>query len=260
MASEAQLRQPRWLTTVPMPLRPLLKVERAEPGAATVAMEPQPWMGSTIAAAALLADDALGLAVTGAMPLGWLAVTVELTIDVIGRVPEAPATLVARAEVRHADGGGGFGTGTIADDSGHEFASASLRSIAARKLDPDQSFAEDSVADFVAPEPGEALRAVPTLGNGSGHVHGGVIAIAGIGAAARALRPLETTGIRIFYARPIPADGRDLRIEPTAVHRGRRAGLAQVEVGSAVDDLVAAWLTVTAVGKATTSNQGGSDE
>jgi acyl-coenzyme A thioesterase PaaI-like protein len=217
-------------------------------------------MGSTIAAAALLADDALGLATTGAMPLGSLAVSVELTIDAVGPVPDAPTTLVARAEARTVDSDGGVGTGTIADGSGREFALVSVRSIQSRKLDTDQIFTEAASDDFVPPPLAEPLRGTPALANGSGLVHGGVIAIAGIGAAEQALQPLVTTGVRIFYARPIPADGREIRTGSTAVHRGRRAGLAHVEVGSVADDAVAAWLTVTAVGKATASNQGGSDD
>lgn len=260
MPAEVDLAQAHWLAAVPMPLRPLLRVEQVGPGEVTVTLEPQPWMGSTIAAAALLADDALGLAVGGTMPLGTLAVSAELTIDVVGPVPERPVALVARAVARYVDAEGGVGTGMIADDSGREFALVTLRSLRSRTLDPDQHSGRGESATFVPPAGTEPLSAVPGLANGSDVVHGGVTAIAGLAAAARALEPLTVVGARIFYVRPIPADERELEVETTVIHAGRRAGMAQVEVGPAADGSVAAWLTVSAIGKTSASNQGGTDE
>jgi acyl-coenzyme A thioesterase PaaI-like protein len=135
----------------------------------------------------------------------------------------------------------------------------SVRTIIGRKLDPDEAFAEVTAGEFVPPSAAQQLRAIPGLANSSGFVHGGVIAIAGIHAAERELGSLGTAGIRIFYARPISADGSELRIDPTVVHRGRRAGLARVEVRPAGGDQVAAWMMVAGVGKENASNQGGSD-
>jgi hypothetical protein len=152
----------------------------------------------------------------------------------------------------------GFGTGVVSDAAGHELALIAVRSLRSRNIDPEKS-GLDPAAEFKPPAVGGPLFADAAVANASGVVHGGVVAIAGVAAARRAVAPLEVVGARVFYARPIPAAGGEITTETVIVRHGRRAGLVHVAVIGPEGER-AAHLTATAVAKSAVSHQGGSNE
>lgn len=261
MAADAPAGQAGWVASVPMPLRSVLAVRRSDPGDAMVELSVRPWMGSTLAAAAILADDVLGLAATTKLPLGYLSLTAELTVDAVGPLGQGmPASLLAGARAVAIDSEAGTVTtsGTIEDGSG-----ASLVLISARSVIVERASGADPVegASTDAREPEETSvpsRALPYFSNPMQRVHGGVLAAIGATAAERALAPLPLTGLRIFFARPAPVDGKEIEAATDVLYSGRRSALARVSVGSR-PGAVSALVTASAVGE-TTDPQGGTDE
>jgi len=219
-----------------MPLRDrTLTVMCAEPGSSEVALSPRPWLtecGSvTLGGLALVADDALGIAIGGAMPPSCVPVSVQLHVE-LTEVPTPEAKIRAHGSSVHADGRGGVASGSVVDGrTRRTLALATLRSIIAEGASI-ESAGPDSVA---APEPD--ARAVqtanPFFANPIGIVHGGILMLAAERAAAQVhadRTPLSMTGT---FIRSVVADGSDLSCRVSDIHVGRRVTVTTVDVSRA---------------------------
>src|SRR5436309_15002547 len=117
-----------------MPLRDrVLTIVCAQPGSAEVSLNARPWLTRggpvTLGGLALVADDALGIAIGGAVPLSSVPIAVQFSVDLIQQpTPEAEIRALGRAV--QADHRGGVASGSVVDArTGQTLALATLRDL-----------------------------------------------------------------------------------------------------------------------------------
>jgi acyl-coenzyme A thioesterase PaaI-like protein len=211
-----------------------------------------PWMldgdgRPTLGAAALVADSAIGWAVSSMMPAGMAMVTAQLRIELTRAFRPGEATVRSRSTGKFADADVGFGSSDLLDGDDEIIGAGSLRAAPVHVRGREQAGAPldaDVGPGAVAATTAEALeehgavsgdgtgalsvRCQPHLSNSSGGVHGGVIALMAERAVRLAvasvadpdaLRPLD---LDIVYLRRLAADGSIVRAHAGVLLRSRR--------------------------------------
>ena len=222
----------------------------AEPGQARASMPTGPWLrgpGSRPSPAGLgvLLDDVLGQAVLSSRPAGLWAVTTELNIDVAAPLPVDGQEVTAAARPVLLDGAGGLAQAELQDAAGRCLALGTTWSRfiegvpdAVRNPPPlpdvnDRGQRLTELLDVLVDDAGGIeLPVRADLGNPRGVVHGGVLLCLAAMSAGQAMHgtELDIASVRVVYLRPAAGV---LRIEPTAIHRGRSLGVMRIDVSNA---------------------------
>ena len=186
----------------------------------------------------VLADNILGYAIIGSAPHGDWAVTTEMSVDVVGSLPEG-GVLRGEAELLDSDRSGGFAEGRIVDESRRVVARVRQRGRFVSGL---PAPASDRLSSPEAPFPRVVPRVTPdgttvdlevtaALTNPLGNLHGGVslwlAETMGSAALHQGNAALETASIHVTYLRPAPL-GSTVRVIAVPRHTGRSLGLADV--------------------------------
>jgi acyl-coenzyme A thioesterase PaaI-like protein len=189
----------------------------------------------------VLVDDVLGYAIIADLPEERWSVSVEITLDVVTRLP-AEGPVYADARRVHLDAMGGFATGRVVDGDGELIALTTQRgrSIPA----PPDLVVEGSwgaplhdgdLDRLLATRPDEPMVADEVLANEAGNLHGGVSMFLS-GLVAETVAPhLTLASLHISYARPVPIGAR-VTWRPHLRHRGR--SLAVVDVDGVVEERI----------------------
>jgi uncharacterized protein (TIGR00369 family) len=237
----------------------LLRVGAAErdgPGV-RAQMRTGPWMrgpdaGACAGSLGVFVDDLLGNALLAGRPEDYWPVSTELSIDLAGPLPADGSVLTGRGWPVSLEPGGGLSQGTVTDSSGALVATATTRERflpAPRALltgsgpDGTPPVPEDTVGPESAMallgavarrEDGAVILTVPgsdDFANPMGNTHGGILLcaaeIAGWLALHAAAGPLQTSSIRVVYARSVPVTD-TITYTAQVLHRGRTLGAAQV--------------------------------
>jgi uncharacterized protein (TIGR00369 family) len=231
-----------------------------------------PWStdldGSACAGAlGVLIDDVLGYAVVAARPPGHWAVSTEIHADFGRDLPGPGAQLLAESSAIALGPRGGLASGAVRTAAGELVATATERlqyvpgepgglseAGAVDRAHPDRGPDRRSLPELLgAVRSGTAvLRFTPaaSLANPVGNLHGGVLfaaaELAGRWALEPGAAPLVTSSVHLAFLRPLRLHA-EVRLEATAVHRGRTLGVAHV-VGTDPAGRVCALATVTGRG------------
>jgi uncharacterized protein (TIGR00369 family) len=240
-------------------------------------MRTGPWStdldGSPCAGAlGVLIDDVLGYAVVAARPPGHWAVSTEIHADFGQDLPRPDAQLRAESSAIALGPRGGLASGTVRTAAGELIATATERlqyvpgepgglsetgevEPAPVDADADQRSLPELLGAVRGGTAGTALlRFTPTtaLANPVANLHGGVLFAAaelvGRWALAPGAPPLVTSSVHLAFLRPLRLHA-EVRLEASAVHRGRALGVAHV-VATDPDGRVCALATVTGRGGA----------
>lgn len=220
-------------------------------------MRTGPWMrgwdsGSCAGSLGVFLDDLLGNALIEGRPENYWPVSTELSIDFAAPLPADGSVLSGRSWPVSVEPGGALGQGTVTDLSGTVIATATTRE---RYLPAPQSLpagpgpgsGPPAGDDPAGPESimallgavgrrdgGALILTVPGSGdfaNPMGNTHGGVLLCAAEIAGSLALHtettPLQTSSIRVAYARPVRVTD-TITYTAEVLHRGRTLGVAQV--------------------------------
>ncbi|MCW2909151.1 MAG: hypothetical protein JWL68_3940 [Actinomycetia bacterium] len=220
-------------------------------------MRTGPWMrgcnaGPCAGSLGVFLDDLLGNALLAGRPEDYWPVSTELSIDLAAPPPADGSVLTGQGWPVSLEPGGALGQGTVTDSTGAVIATATTR---ARYLPAPQNLpggpgpgsAPPSPDDPASPESTMALLgAVARHGDGAviltvpgsddfanpmGNTHGGILLCAAEIAGSLALHadasPLQTSSIRVIYARSVPATD-TITYTAEVLHRGRTLGVAQV--------------------------------
>ncbi|MCW2867850.1 MAG: hypothetical protein JWR20_2038 [Marmoricola sp.] len=204
-----------------------------------------PWLAGTGGSPALgslgvLVDNVLGYAIIAARPPGHWSVSTEISLDLLGRVPDDGSSLHAAGKVLHSDGAGGFATGEVVDDAGRLIAVCRQRGrFVPSGPDPDalrftlpQGVTDAmSLVGAVRRPTGLDLEVTEVLENPMHNLHGGIALCVADLAAGLALTdggpPLTTASIQMTYVRGVPG-GSTLAVDVEVEHRGRTLGAVEV--------------------------------
>lgn len=195
-------------------------------------------------------DDLLGNALLAGRPEDYWPVSTELSIELTAPLPVDGSVLTGEGWPVSLEPGGGLSQGTVTDRSGTLVATATTRerflpaprALLTAAADPpaapdDAAGPESAVALLGAltrHEDGAVIVTVPGSGdfaNPMGNTHGGILLCAAELAGSLALRagggPLQTSSIRVVYARSVPVTD-TITYTAQVLHRGRTLGAAQV--------------------------------
>jgi uncharacterized protein (TIGR00369 family) len=220
-------------------------------------MRTGPWMrgcnaGPCAGSLGVFLDDLLGNALLAGRPEDYWPVSTELSIDLVAPLPADGSVLTGRGWPVSLEPGGGLSQGAVTDSSGTLIATATTRE---RFLPAPRALLTGSGADGAAPAPDEEAGPESTMAllgavarreegavivtvpgsadfaNPMGNTHGGILLCAAEIAGSLALHaeasPLQTSSIRVVYARSVPATD-TITYTAEALHRGRTLGAAQV--------------------------------
>lgn len=220
-------------------------------------MRTGPWVrgqdaGTCAGSLGVFLDDLLGNALLAGRPEDYWPVSTELSIDLAGPLPADGSVLTGRGWPVSVEPGGGLSQGTVTDSSGTLVATATTRE---RFLPAPRALLTGSGPDDAPPVPedaagpqsalallgavarhqdGAVILTVPGSGdfaNPMGNTHGGILLcaaeIAGSLALHAAASPLQTSSIRVVYARSVPVTD-TITYTAEVLHRGRTLGAAQV--------------------------------
>jgi uncharacterized protein (TIGR00369 family) len=220
-------------------------------------MRTGPWMrgqdsGTCAGSLGVFLDDLLGNALLAGRPENYWPVSTELSIDLAVPPPADGSVLTGRGWPVSLEPGGGLSQGTVTDSAGTLIATATTRE---RFLPAPRALLTGSGADGVPPVPADEagpdsttalLGAVARRENGAvivtvpgsadfanpmGNTHGGILLCAAEIAGSLALHseasPLQTSSIRVVYARSVPVTDA-ITYTAEVLHRGRTLGAAQV--------------------------------
>ncbi|NMO91648.1 acyl-CoA thioesterase domain-containing protein [Actinomycetospora sp. TBRC 11914] len=208
-------------------------------------MPPHPTCGSGLGSALVLADVALGAAISSASPDSGVQ-TLRLQASTAGPRSVEGEMLHGECSQRTAAPASATSAGEIRTDRGRVVATVSCRCAvrpASRGGGTGEDAAPPPAAEFVedawsglglcAAHVDHVLPALPCLGNLSGVVQGGVVAAA-LAHAAEAELGLRSASasldLDVSYLRGVAADGSRLPLVVQIVHRGRRFGVARADV------------------------------
>jgi uncharacterized protein (TIGR00369 family) len=249
-------------TVVTTPLgRPeaLFRVGAAEKDGEVVRaqMRTGPWTrgwdsGSCAGSLGVFLDDLLGNALIEGRPENYWPVSTELSIDLAAPLPAGGSVLAGRSWPVSVEAGGALSQGTVTDGSGAVIATATTRE---RYLPAPQSLpggpgpgsgppAQDDpggpqstmalLGAVARREGGAVIMTVPgseDFANPMGNTHGGILLCASEIAGSLALDvdtgPLQTSSIRVVYARSVPVTD-TITYTAQVLYRGRTLGTAQV--------------------------------
>ena len=194
-------------------------------------------------AVAVLVDDALGYAITADLPRGRWSVSAEITLDLLRPLP-ASGLVSTEARLVHANGLGGFATGSVSDQEGRLLALCTQRGrfvTAPDDLVEEGAWGgpvrEGDLERLLAVRPDVPMPTSDVLANEAGSLHGGISMLCA-DLVAHHLRPdLVTASVHIAYTRGIPI-GAEVTWRTRVRHDGR--SLAVVDVDGVVADRVCA--------------------
>jgi uncharacterized protein (TIGR00369 family) len=194
-------------------------------------------------------DDLLGNALLAGRPEDYWPVSTELSIDLAAPPPADGSVLTGQGWPVSLEPGGALGQGTVTDSTGAVIATATTRAryLPAPQNLPGPGSVPPSPDDPASPESTMALLgAVARHGDGAviltvpgsddfanpmGNTHGGILLCAAEIAGSLALHadasPLQTSSIRVIYARSVPVT-ETIAYTAEVLHRGRTLGVAQV--------------------------------
>jgi uncharacterized protein (TIGR00369 family) len=226
-------------------------------------MRTGPWMrgcnaGPCAGSLGVFLDDLLGNALLAGRPEDYWPVSTELSIDLAAPPPADGSVLTGQGWPVSLEPGGALGQGTVTDSTGAVIATATTRARylpAPQNLPASRALLTGSGPDGVLPtlddaagpqstmallgavarrEEGAVIVTVPgsdDFANPMGNTHGGILLcaaeIAGSLALHTAASPLQTSSIRVIYARSVPATD-TITYTAEVLHRGRTLGVAQV--------------------------------
>jgi acyl-coenzyme A thioesterase PaaI-like protein len=219
-----------------MPLRAgVLTVVSAELGTAEVALSPRPWLiadgAVTLGGLALAADDALGMALTGALPRPSIGVAVQLNVELI-RKPTPGAEIRALGNVIQVDDRGGVASGSVVDGrTGHTLAIATLRNLVAEGASIDA--AQAAPAEVMEPTTETISTADPFFANPLGVIHGGILMILAERSASLAHPGRTPLALQGTFLRPVFANGLELHCRTSDIRTGRRLVATTADISGA---------------------------
>ncbi|MCW2778351.1 MAG: hypothetical protein JWN17_2076 [Frankiales bacterium] len=211
-----------------------------------------PWLRSPagrpgLGALGVLVDNVLGRAIMGQGQDAPWSVSLEIGIDLVGRLPLDGSVLSAVGVAQERDARGGLATAEVRDASGAVVALARQRGFSVpRPTEPPGGLetgpaVDVSSDDLLALLGGRLQRgtagavlvmeADPRVTNPLGNLHGGISLCAVEQVAAACLdgppSPLHPVSVQVTYVRPVPS-GAQVAFTAQALHRGRSVGLVHV--------------------------------
>jgi uncharacterized protein (TIGR00369 family) len=197
-------------------------------------------------ALAILADTALGQAISTSLAPGWAnIVTTHLHMEMLRPLPEEPCDFDIEARTTWLEDRFGLADGDIHSSDGSRVARVTIGSLVLGADDQPGPIANRPTPKGPARNPADpnmpttmTFVAAPELGNSRGGVHGGVgalfaerslhLALEGArGEGGPRMRPVE---IRVAFIRRIAADGATIECRGRVAHLGRRLAATRGEV------------------------------